>query len=266
MWSLVSKVLLPVPGRVTDVLVRFGDAVKRGQPILMMESPDGDAAVSDYLKAQADVTQAAAALHKAELDQERVQDLFRGDAIARKEVVSAETTVAQAKALLSQAEASLQQAKARLDQLGLKTGAFRQKITVPAPLSGKITEMSVVAGEYRSDLSTPVMTIADLGTVWISSSVPESSIRLVRVGERFDVSLAAFPGDVLQSRVARIADVVNPDTRTVEVWAELSNPSGRLQRVDVKIGLRANGKVSIMEGLQEGDRVVVDGTMLLRGL
>lgn len=208
----VSRVLLPVPGRITDVLVRFGDAVKEHQPLLLIESPEADAAASAYLQAEGDVAQATAAVHKAETDLGRVQDLFKGDAIAKKEVVAAQTTFAQSKTALKQAEAALQQTHARLELLGLKPGAFRQKIAVRAPLSGKITEMTAVAGEYRNDLSSPLMTVADLSSVWVSADVPESSIRLVKVGERFDVSLAAFPGEVFQSRVARIADTVDPET------------------------------------------------------
>jgi cobalt-zinc-cadmium efflux system membrane fusion protein len=304
----VSKVILPVAGRVTDVLVRFGDAVRKDQPLLRIESPEADAAASAYLQAEGGVAQAASALHKAERDLERVQDLFRGDAIAQKEVVAAETAVAQAKAVLQQAQAGLQQAKARLDMLGLDPGAFRQQITVRAPLSGKITEMNVVAGEFRNDLSAPLITIADLSSVWVSADVPESSIRLVKVGERFAVTLSAFPGEVFQSRVARIADSVDPQTRTIEVWAELANPEGRLrpdmfgevrhiealhtvpvvpvtaviqaqkrtivyrelakgkfEQTEVRVGKRAGDRMPVLEGLRAGDRVVVDGAMLLRG-
>jgi membrane fusion protein, heavy metal efflux system len=222
-------VLLPVAGRITEVLVRFGDAVKKDQTLLTVESPDAETAASDYLQAEGNVAQANAALHKAQADLERVQDLFKGDAIAKKEVVAAETTAAQAKSILQQAQATLQQAKARLELLGLKPGTFGQKIAVRAPLSGKITEMTVVAGEFRNDLSSSLVTIADLSTVWISADVPESSIRLVKIGERFEVRLSAFPNEVFHSRVTRMSDSVDPQTRTVEVWAELANPQGRLR-------------------------------------
>jgi cobalt-zinc-cadmium efflux system membrane fusion protein len=304
----VSNVLLPVPGRVTDVLVRFGDAVKKDQPLLMIESPEADAAAAAYLQAEGAVAQANSALHKAETDLERVRDLFQADAIAKKEVIAAETEVAQAKAILKQAQAGLQQARARLELLELTPGGYRQKIAVRAPLSGKITAMTVVAGEFRNDLSAPLMTISDLSTVWISADVPESSIRLVKIGERFDVRLAAFPGREFKSRVARIADSVDPQTRTIEVWAELANPEGRLlpdmfgevrhiesfhrvpavpvtaivqgqgrtlvyreiepgkfARTEVETGPRSGSLIPVLSGLKPGDRVVVDGAMLLRG-
>lgn len=225
----VSKVLLPVAGRIAEVLVRFGDAVRKDQTLLLMESPEAESAASAYLQAEGDVAQAASALHKAQSDLDRVQDLFKGDAIAKKEVIAAETTVAQAKTAQKQSQNSFEQAKVRLEMLGLKPGTFRQKIAVRAPLSGKITEITAVAGEYRNDLSASLMTIADLSTVWVSADVPESAIRLVQVGERFDVTLSAFPSEVLHSRVARIADSVDPQTRAIKVWAELNNSSGRLR-------------------------------------
>jgi cobalt-zinc-cadmium efflux system membrane fusion protein len=304
----VSKVLLPVPGRVTQVMVRFGDAVRRDDPMLAVESPEADSAASAAMQAEAQIIDATAALHKAQVDLDRITELFKGDAIAKKEMISAETTVAQAKTALTQAQTAQKQAAARLEQLGLVPGAFRQKIIVRAPLSGKITEINVVSGEFRNDLSAPLITIADLSTVWVSSEVPESAIRLVKTGEVFDVTLAAFPGEVYHSRVTRIADSVDPQTRTVKVWAELANASGRLRpemfgevrhieayhvvpvvpaqavvqlqgkaivyreagagkfdAVTVETGKASGGLLPVTRGLAEGDRVVVDGAMLLRG-
>ena len=225
----VSKVLLPAPGRIAEVLVRFGDAVSKDQPLLLLESPDAESAASAYLQAEGEVAQAASTLHKAASDLDRIQDLFKGDAIAKKELVAAEIAVTQAKTSEKQSQNAFEQAKVRLEQLGLKPGVFRQKLAVRAPLSGKITDLTAVAGEFRNDLNVAVLTIADLSTVWISADVPESAIRLVQVGERFDVTLAAFPLEVLHSRVARIADSVDPQTRAIKVWAELSNPSGRFR-------------------------------------
>lgn len=225
----LSVVQLPVAGRITEVLVRFGDAVTKDQPLLYIESPEAESSSSAYLQAEGEVAQAGAALHKAQTDLDRVQELFKGDAIAKKEVIAAETTLAQAGTAQRQAQAALQQCAARLELLGMKPGSFRQKIAVRAALSGKITGMTAVAGEHRSDLSAPLITISDLSSVWFSADVPESSIRLVAVGERFDVSLAAFPGEVFRSRVTRIADSVNPQTRTIAVWAELANPGGRFR-------------------------------------
>src|SRR6516225_9594169 len=58
--NLVSRVLLPIAGRVSAVLVHLGDSVRQGDPVLTLESPDAEAAQSAYLQAQAGVTQADA--------------------------------------------------------------------------------------------------------------------------------------------------------------------------------------------------------------
>lgn len=225
----VSKVLLPVTGRVTAVLVKTGDAVAKDQPLLTIESPDADSAMSADLSAQAATTQAQAALVKAQADYDRASDLFAHDAVAKKDVLTAESALTQAKAALDQAQAARQQSQRKLTVLGLRPGDFDQRVTVRSPLSGKVLDLSIVAGEYRNDMTAPVMTIADLSTVWISSQVPESYIRFVQVGEQIDAALVAYPGETFRGKVSRIADTVDPQTRAVKVQAELDNHDGRLR-------------------------------------
>jgi cobalt-zinc-cadmium efflux system membrane fusion protein len=225
----VSRVLLPAAGRIVDVLAYFGDAVRKDDPLLTLESPDADEAAASYLQANASLTAAQAERTKAEQDLERARDLFAGDAIARKEVLAAETSFQQARTAVDTAQAARTQAEARLQLLGLRAGDPRPRITLRAPLSGKVTEFNVVAGEYRNDTSQPLMTIADLSTVWMAADVPESAIRMVSLNEQFEVSLNAFPGERFRSRVARIADSVDPENRTIKVWAELLNTGGRFR-------------------------------------
>jgi cobalt-zinc-cadmium efflux system membrane fusion protein len=225
----VSKVVLPVAGRIAGVLVKVGDAVRKDQPLVAVESPDADAASSAYLSAAAAATQAAAALGKAQADADRAKDLFDHDAIARKEVLAAESALAQAKAAVEQADASREQARRHLTLLGLEPGRFQQQVVVRSPLAGKVLELSVVPGEYRNDTNASLMTIADLATVWVTSQVPESYIRFVQLGEQIAISLVAYPGETFGGRVSRIADTVDPQTRTVKVQAEMDNRDGRLR-------------------------------------
>ena len=225
----VSKVVLPVSGRITSVVVKTGDAVQHDQPLLTIASPDADSAMSAYLTAQATVMQAEAALGKAQADLDRVSDLFEHDAVAKKDVLNAESALTQAKAAVEQAHASREQAVRRLGVLGLTAGDSGQQVVVRSPLAGKVLELTVVPGEYRNDTSASVMTIADLATVWVTSQVPESYIRFVQVDERVEISLVAYPGEVFEGRVSRIADVVDPQTRTVKVQAEMNNRAGRFR-------------------------------------
>ncbi|MCC6392262.1 MAG: efflux RND transporter periplasmic adaptor subunit [Bryobacterales bacterium] len=225
----ISHLVLPVSGRVMTVLARVGDLVSQGQPLIRMESPDVDQAVSNYLQSQAAVTQAQAALDKARTDLERNRELSAQNAIPQKDVLNAEALEAQSEAGFLQAQAANEQNKRRLEILGAVPGRFGQSVSVPAPITGKVLDISITPGEYRNDLNAPVMTIADLSSVWISCEVPETAVGRVRIGEGVSIQFVAFPGRTFRARVAQIADVVDPQTRTVNVRAELPNPGGLLR-------------------------------------
>jgi membrane fusion protein, heavy metal efflux system len=303
----VSRVALPVAGRVKQVMVTIGDAVKQGQPVLTLDSPDAGAALSAHRQAVAKVNQTKAAQVKAEADFNRIKDLFDNRAVAQKDVIAAETTLAQAKSDVAQAEATLDETRKKLQVYGLQSDQQTQDVSVRAPVSGKVLEISVAAGEYRNDTSAPVMTIADLSTVFMTSDVPEDRIRFIRPGEPVEITLSAYPNEVLRGKVERIGDTVDPQTRTIKVRAELQNPTGRFrpemfgeirhkqgfrdmpvvppgaivqgdqrnivyrensfgvfEPIEVKFGARNGDRVPILSGIKPGDRIVVDGAMLLR--
>jgi len=224
-----SKLLLPVAGRIVEVLAHLGDAVTQGQAVVAVQSPDADAAIAAVLQGQAAEQQAEATLTKAQADFERTKDLYEAKAVAQKDFVTAQNDLAQARAALETARAGREQARRKVELLGLNPSDFRQRTFARAPISGKVLEISVAPGEYRNDTSTPLMTIADLSTVWMSSDVPESMIRLIHVGDGVTITLVAYPGETFAGRVARIADVLDPQTRTVKVYVELPNPQGRFR-------------------------------------
>lgn len=302
-----ARVTTPLPGKVVAVNVRIGDAVTQGQPLVTIESAEANQAVADYLQAEAAASQQKAGVLKAQADLDRVKDLLEHDAVARKEVLNAENALVQANTLLEQSRAVREQALRRLDILGLKPGVFGQPLTLKAPVSGKVIEMNVVPGEFRNDTNQPLMTIADLATVWVVSDVPEADIRLIHIGERIELELSAFPGQVMQAAVRRIDDSVDPTTRTIKVRAELNNPGGNFRpemfgrirhvnemknrpvipvsalvqsegqtlvyqqtapgvfkAVPVVLGDREGERVAISSGVRTGDRIVVDGAMLLK--
>jgi cobalt-zinc-cadmium efflux system membrane fusion protein len=181
------------------------------------------------LQAEGALTQTASAEAKAHADADREHDLFEHDAVAQKEVLNADAVLAQAKAAVEQARAARDQARRRLDILGIQAGQFGQRIAVKAPLSGKVLELTVAPGEFRSDTAAALMTIADLSTVWVTADVPETSIGQIRVGNRLDVELAAFPGKTFHAPVTQIADTVDPQSRTVKVRTQLDNRDGLLR-------------------------------------
>ncbi|HYZ85743.1 MAG TPA: efflux RND transporter periplasmic adaptor subunit [Bryobacteraceae bacterium] len=225
----LAHVGIPVPGRIASVAVRIGQAVRQGDPILTIESPDVDSAISTRLQAEANMTQAQAAARKAQADADRIRDLFEHEAAARKDLLNAEAQLVEAQSSLEQARVAATQARRRLEMFGVNAAEFGQRMTVRAPISGKVLEMNVVPGEFRTDTAASVATIADLASVWVTADVPETAIRLIQIGEALTVELAAYPGETFRARVTQIADTVDPQTRSVKVRAELANAHGRLR-------------------------------------
>ena len=225
----LSHVVLPLTGRVVAVQVRMGDFVQQGAPLLTLESAEADAAVSTSVQTEGLLQQAQATLAKGLTDLERQKALFASGAVPEKEVINAQALATQMQAAVEQARAAAEQARRRLQLLGLAARGFGQRVTIPAPISGRVLETSIVAGEIRNDLSAPVMTIADLSSVWVATDVPETAFRFVRLGEAVRIQLTAFPGEVFLGRVALIGDGVDPQTRTIKVRVVLPNPGGRLK-------------------------------------
>ena len=300
------RVVLPAAGRIAGVMVSAGDTVRRGQALLAFDSPEAEAAMSECRQARAGVAQASAQLRLAGADLERLRDLLAHKAVASKEVLHAEEELAQARASLEQAEARHAQARRRVEIFGLKPGDLGQEVVVRAAIAGKVLDVAVTPGEYRNDTTETLMTIADMSSVLVVSDVAERDIRLVSPGEQVAVDLVAYPGESFTGRVTRIADTVDPRTRTVQVRASIANPGGRLrpemygrirhshaprtlpvvpvkalvqgtegpsvfveqaagvfERRAVTPGETARGRTTILSGLRPGDRVVVDGAILL---
>src|SRR5215470_9220886 len=115
----ISRVPLPVAGRVTEALVKLGDSVTAGQPLLTLESPEANSATTTYQQSESAITQANAALSqanaaliKAQADYDRSVDLYEHDSIAQKEVVNTGSALKQAKAVVEVARAGIEQANA----------------------------------------------------------------------------------------------------------------------------------------------------------
>ena len=303
----ISHALMPVMGRIRQVLVRLGDTVTEGQPVVAIESPEAAAALAADRQAQAQIRQAKSGLLKLQRDVTRIHELNEHGAVALKEVQAVENDSVQAQANLDEAQAAGEAAQQRLKTLGLEPGQSGSTVFARAPISGKVMEIAVASGEYRNDTSASLMTIADLHTVWMSALVPETKIRYIDVGEAVRAEFSAYPGEVFRARVMRIADTVDPQTRTIKVEAEIPNPAGRLRpamfgqihhvhdpvpkpavpvsaviqtddrsvvyveerpgvfrKRTVTTGERQNDLLPAMSGLSAGERIVVDGVMLLR--
>ena len=198
-------------GRVVDIKARLGDAVKKGQLLLRVQSNDVSGAYQTYLKAQNDER-----LGRTQL--ERAQILYNKGAIAKSALEQSEATEADLKA-------DLNAATEQLRLLGIDKEHPSGIVDIVAPISGVITDQQVTNSSGVQGLSGPnPFTIADLSYVWIVCDVYENDLDAVRVGEYADIHLNAYPNRVLKGRIDNILPILDPNIRTAKVRIEVANP------------------------------------------
>ncbi len=230
-------------GRVIDVRARLGDRVQKGQVLLRIESVDVSNALSDYRKAVADQE-----LAQTQLD--RANALYERGAVARKDLEVAQDAA-------QKARVDTQNARDRLRVLGVDPQqASTPIVNVIAPASGVITEQNVTSasGVKSLDNSPNLFTIADLSRVWILCDVFENDLPVVRVGDRADVSLSAYPDRVLTGRVDNIGAVLDPAIRTAKVRIEVENPG--LMRVGMFVTATFHGQAQGMHAVVPASAVL----------
>jgi membrane fusion protein, heavy metal efflux system len=213
----VVRVYAPVSGRVVNVGVRPADSVREGAALVTLASGDVAAARAAYRQAAAD-----ARVRGQEL--ERAQLLYANDALPLRDLQHAQADAATGEAVFASAAE-------RLRLLNLDTAGTSDVIAVPAPRNGVVLDLDVAPGEYVKSLdnATPLCTIADLSSVWAVGNVYEDALAGVRVGERVEVTVAAYPAARWRGRVSALADAIDSTTRTLKLRAVLDNPDRRLK-------------------------------------
>jgi membrane fusion protein, heavy metal efflux system len=205
-----AAVLAPVGGRLIALKVALGDRVTRGQPLAVIDSPDLAQAFEDDEKA-AD----SAHLTEKNLARQREQNKLG---------VASDRDLDQALSDHTQAVAEYTRTQARLRALGAAPGERPSPLlTVTAPVGGSITALAVAPGTMINDTTQPLMSVADLSTVWVTALVPEKDVASVSKNQEADVSLEAYPGRVLRGKVLFMSAVIEPDTRRNKVRIAFTN-------------------------------------------
>jgi len=224
-------------GRVIQALVTKGEWVRKGQPLLVVESPDYVAAQTELAATQGDMDKAAVNLKTAEVNADRARRLFAQDAISKKDLQSGEAELALAQAELRRSMAALAVAQSKFLVFGKKPGDISRlyavvdrNLTIAAPITGTVVDRQVGPGQIlKPDTTTPLFQISDLSELWVHGDVFESDLPNIRLGARAEIRVESYPKRVFPARVSFINPTVDPATRTVHVRCEVSNPRGRLK-------------------------------------
>ena len=210
--SRAVPVISIATGRVVEIDARLGDTVTKGQVLLKVQSADISGAFSDYRKAVADEQLAHTQLERAKL-------LYDKGAIALNDLQVAQDTEDKAKV-------DVETSAEKLRVLGNPTLDRPTGIVeIRAPISGVITDQQVTNAAGVPGLGSPnPFTISDLSYVWVLCDVYENDLVDVRLGDKADIRLNAYPDQSLSGTIGNIGPILDPNIRTAKVRIEVRNP------------------------------------------
>src|SRR5579872_1330843 len=182
--ALTAPVLTPASGRVVDLKVALGDRVIAGQVLVTLDCADLAQAYDDDSKAASTL-----ALSRKNLARQEGQ---------AKIGAAAERDLDQSRSDYQQAVAEYARTQARLKVLGASDDPQSRShiLAVRAPVSGSVTTLSVARGNMVNDVTQPLMTVADLRSVWVTALVAEKDVAAVSKDQEAQVTLDAYPGQV----------------------------------------------------------------------
>jgi len=240
--SRAVPVISLATGRVVEIDARLGDTVKKGQLLLKVQSADISGAFSDYRKSIADEQLARTQLERARL-------LYDKGAISQNDLQIAQNTEDKAKV-------DLENTAEKLRVLGSPAVDHHSGVVeIRSPISGVITDQQVTNAAGVAGLSSPnPFTVSDLSYVWILCDVYENDLGFVRLGEKADIRLNAYPDDVFTGTISKIGPILDPNIRTSKVRIEMKNPG--LMRPGMFVTATFHGK-------QQQKRAAVPATAIL---
>ena len=236
-----------VDGRLRDIQVRLGDAVTRGQVVGRVEDDELQQQLSQreaaYEVARATVRQRESDLALAASTRERSASLFARELVARQELDDSEARFQAAQAQLDLSRAQFDEAGARLAELRINL----ENTVLLSPVDGFIGRRYLDPGAYVTS-NTAVVSVVDINLVRLVANIVERDLRLVTRGVRAHIEVDAFPDESFSGRVARVAPVLDPATRTAEIEIEIPNPDYRLKpgmyaRVGLGVGSKSQALV-----------------------
>jgi HlyD family secretion protein len=227
-------------GKITDIVVREGDHVKKGDILLHLENiqPGADvqaqiaginasesgmkAAAAGYDSAVATLAQRQSDLDKAKLDWQRAQESYKEQLISKQDYDTAKAAYNSAVAAVTANQAQVDQARASRDQArsNLEQGQavlrhtqdVLRKTTYTAPIDGIVSYIAVRVGEnvvpgIQGTAGSSILTISDMSVVTTEVKVDETDITSIRNGETADVTIDAIPGTTFKGHVTEVGEL-----------------------------------------------------------
>ena len=222
--DMAAQVFPPYQGRIVKLFAMLGDNVKRGQPLLTIESPD-------QIQAESGLIAAAGVSDLATHVLERAKQLFEVQGMAEKDLqqaISDQQTAEGALKAARDAVAVFGKSELEIDRM-VKTRTIDPYLVVPSPITGRVTARAAAPGDFVQPGNVPApYSVADISRIWMNASVTESDMPRVRKGQQVHVSVMAFPGRVFDGEISMVGATVDPQLHRGLVRAEIDDPKHEL--------------------------------------
>jgi len=224
-------------GRITEIFVKEGDKVKKGDKLLLQENVQANADVqaqsaavnsaesgvqaaeASFKAAQADLISQQANLEKDKLDFDRGQGLYKDGLIPKQDFDQRKSTYDAQVAAVDSARSRVQSLKAQLDQTRAQVNQGRavlvhtqdilHKTTYTSPINGIVSYLPERVGDYvvmgmQNATGSFIMTLSDMSVVTAEVKVDETDIVNVKLGQEADVTIDAVPGTIFKGKVTEV--------------------------------------------------------------
>lgn len=218
-----------VQGFIEAIAVDRGSVVRTGALLARIDAPELRAQLSEAdakvqtAEAQLLESQAALIAEQSTFDRLKKASATPG-VVAGNDVVVAEQKVAGAKARVEAAEKNVEAIK----QAARSARELESYLQVTAPFDGVITERSAHVGTLVGPGSAAIVRLQQVSRLRLVAAIPEAYVGGAAGGEAIRFSVASFPGQVFDGRLARLASALDPKTRTMAAEIDVLNTNRKL--------------------------------------
>ncbi|HEX7705397.1 MAG TPA: efflux RND transporter periplasmic adaptor subunit, partial [Thermoanaerobaculia bacterium] len=213
--SPVRSELAPkIGGRVGRMFVQEGARVRRGQPVLELET---DYTRLNLQSAEAELARARAVRDEAARDLERKRELIAKESIPR--------------AMFDRSQATFDQANAAVAGATAQVSLLRQHLsdsTLRSPVDGIVAEKRTDLGARLGDGGVAFV-VVQLSPLKLRFQVPERYLGRINPGDKVSALVDPYPNEAFEGTIKTVGGVIDPRTRTMFAEAEFANTDGRLR-------------------------------------
>ena len=219
-----ARLSVSVRGRVTAVRANVGDAVAKGQVLVVLQSEEASLRRADLARATAELAEKQSSLRYARAARERAERLLALKSGSAQDVERARADEAAAEAGVAQAEAAAEHARTALSVLEVDANG---QIQLASPVSGVVVARDAVVGGVV-EAGAVALIVTDPSSLWLEFGVTNAVATALKPGQRIHFVLAES-GEAIEARVLRVSGAVDPATRLVVVRASVANPTKHLR-------------------------------------